>query len=138
MRSMIVVDHVTREYQIGEQPAADGTLRDAGTRMMRRAFHRLRSSHAGERQRLQALNEVSFEVRAGETVGVIGRNGAGKSTLLKLLGRITQPTRGSIDLYGRVGCLLEVGTGFHAELSGRENVYLSGAILGMRRAEIQR
>ena len=138
VRPMIVVDHVTKEYQIGEKTAAYGTLRDAGTRMMRRAFHRLRSSRPSGRQLFQALNEVSFEVRAGETVGVIGRNGAGKSTLLKLLGRITQPTRGSIDLYGRVGCLLEVGTGFHSELSGRENVYLSGAILGMRRADIQR
>jgi lipopolysaccharide transport system ATP-binding protein len=137
-RPMIVVDRVTKEYRIGERTAAYGTLRDAGTRMMRRAFHRLQSSRPEGRQLLEALNEVSFEVRAGETVGVIGRNGAGKSTLLKLLGRITQPTRGSIDLYGRVGCLLEVGTGFHAELSGRENVYLSGAILGMRRADIQR
>jgi len=138
VRPMIVVDHVTKEYQIGEKTAAYGTLRDAGTRMMRRAFHRLRSSRPRGRQLFKALNEVSFDVRAGETVGVIGRNGAGKSTLLKLLGRITQPTRGSIDLYGRVGCLLEVGTGFHSELSGRENVYLSGAILGMRRADIQR
>ena len=137
-RPMIVVDRVTKEYRIGERTAAYGTLRDAGTRMMRRAFHRLQSSRPEGRQLLEALNEVSFEVHAGETVGVIGRNGAGKSTLLKLLGRITQPTRGSIDLYGRVGCLLEVGTGFHAELSGRENVYLSGAILGMRRADIQR
>ena len=135
---MIVVDRVTKEYRIGEKTAAYGTLRDAGMRMMRRAFHRLRSSGPDERQLLKALHDVSFEVKAGETVGVIGRNGAGKSTLLKLLGRITQPTRGSIDLYGRVGSLLEVGTGFHAELSGRENVYLSGAILGMRRADIER
>lgn len=136
--TMIVVDRVTKEYQIGEKTAAYGTLRDVGTRMMRRAFHRLRSARPSGRQLFQALNDVSFEIHAGETVGVIGRNGAGKSTLLKLLGRITQPTRGSIDLYGRVGCLLEVGTGFHSELSGRENVYLSGAILGMRRADIQR
>jgi lipopolysaccharide transport system ATP-binding protein len=138
MRSMIVVDHVAKEYHIGEKTAAYGTLRDAGTRLMRRAFHRLRSADAHAPQLFQALNDVSFEVRGGEAVGVIGRNGAGKSTLLKLLGRITQPTRGAIDLYGRVGSLLEVGTGFHAELSGRENVYLSGAILGMRRAEITR
>jgi lipopolysaccharide transport system ATP-binding protein len=135
---MIVVDQVTKEYRIGEKTASYGTLRDAGTRMLRRAFHRLRAANGDERQLLKALNDVSFEVRAGETVGVIGRNGAGKSTLLKLLGRITQPTRGSIDLYGHVGCLLEVGTGFHSELSGRENIYLSGAILGMRRADIQR
>src|SRR4029078_1426671 len=98
MRPMIVVDRVTKTYRIGERTAAYGTLRDAGTRMVRRAFHKLKSSRRDGRQLLQALNEVSFEVRAGETVGVIGRNGAGKSTLLKLLGRITQPTRGYLYL----------------------------------------
>jgi lipopolysaccharide transport system ATP-binding protein len=85
-----------------------------------------------------ALNDVSFDVAAGDIVGVIGRNGAGKSTLLKVLSRITEPTRGEIDLYGRVGSLLEVGTGFHPELTGRENIFLNGAILGMRRKEIDR
>jgi lipopolysaccharide transport system ATP-binding protein len=89
-----------------------------------------------ERQELWALKDVSFEVEQGETLGIIGKNGAGKSTLLKILSRITKPTQGSAILYGRVGSLLEVGTGFHNELSGRENVYLSGAILGMKRAEI--
>ena len=85
-----------------------------------------------------ALDGISFQVRKGELVGIIGRNGAGKSTLLKLLSRITQPTRGEADIYGRVGTLLEVGTGFHPELTGRENIYLSGAVLGMRRREIAR
>src|SRR5262245_11714314 len=87
---------------------------------------------------LYALKEVSFEVQAGEVVGLVGRNGAGKSTLLKILSQITEPTRGRAILRGRVGSLLEVGTGFHMELTGRENIYLNGAILGMRRLEVAR
>src|SRR2546430_1232430 len=85
-----------------------------------------------------ALRNVSFEVQAGEVVGIIGRNGAGKSTLLKILSRLTEPTEGRALIEGRLGSLLEVGTGFHGELTGRENVYLNGAILGMRRAEVDR
>jgi ABC-type polysaccharide/polyol phosphate transport system ATPase subunit len=110
------------------------TFRDTVTRAITRPFRR----GAARGEPFWALKDVSFEVKPGEVVGIIGRNGAGKSTLLKLLSRITEPTEGEADIHGRVGSLLEVGTGFHPELSGRENVYLNGAILGMGRREIAR
>lgn len=105
----------------------------------RRAARRLRSARSPQTvEEFWALDDVSFDVARGDVVGVIGRNGAGKSTLLKVLSRITEPTRGRIELRGRVASLLEVGTGFHPELTGRENVYLNGTILGMRKSEIDR
>src|SRR6185295_17171750 len=102
------------------------------------SLKRIRGERIPRENTIWALKDLSLAVKPGEVVGIIGRNGAGKSTLLKVLSRITEPTEGGIDLYGRVASLLEVGTGFHSELSGRENIYLNGAILGMGRAEIKR
>ncbi len=107
----------------------------AGEAIMHRLRHPFEKT---ERDTFWALNDVNFDIQKGDVVGIIGRNGAGKSTLLKILSRITEPTKGKIDLYGRVGSLLEVGTGFHPELTGRENIFLNGAILGMTKGEITR
>jgi lipopolysaccharide transport system ATP-binding protein len=123
---------VNKSYTIAHQAAKHSTFAEA---ILDRARHPFRRE---ERETFEALKDVSFEIGQGEVVGIIGRNGAGKSTLLKILSRITEPTSGEIDLYGRVGSLLEVGTGFHPELTGRENIFLNGAILGMTRAEIRK
>jgi lipopolysaccharide transport system ATP-binding protein len=140
----IRVEGISKQYYIGPQEryrTFRDTLTQACTVPLRRAARLLRGqAHAAAElsEPLWALQEVSFEVERGEVLGIIGRNGAGKSTLLKILSRITEPTRGFAEIHGRVGSLLEVGTGFHPELTGRENIYLNGAVLGMRRVEIQR
>ena len=134
MAIAIEVSGLSKRYRLGEFQAAYGTLRESlvhAGRLLTGKEHKLKA------QELWALEDVSFEVEAGEVLGVIGRNGAGKSTLLKVLTRITTPTAGRVEIRGRVGSLLEVGTGFHPELTGRENIYLNGAILGMKRREIQ-
>jgi lipopolysaccharide transport system ATP-binding protein len=143
----IDVRDLGKRYRIGGKQGAYRTLRETLTETAAAPFRGLpstlrRTGSGRERSRrsneIWALRDVSFQVRRGETVGIIGRNGAGKSTLLKILSRITAPTSGYADIQGRVGSLLEVGTGFHPELTGRENTYLNGAIIGMKRVEISR
>jgi lipopolysaccharide transport system ATP-binding protein len=132
------VEHLSKHYTIGKY--RHDMLSDLLGHWIKRPFSlNGEGSHKNESTRdFWALKDVCFEVKNGEVVGIIGRNGAGKSTLLKILSRITQPTRGRVEIHGRVGSLLEVGTGFHPELTGRDNIYLSGAILGMKKAEIAR
>ena len=134
---VIRVENLSKAYQINH--AGSGGYRTLREDLLNLAKHPLSGKPDGQkRETVWALKDVVFEVKEGEILGVIGRNGAGKSTLLKILSRITEPTSGYADIFGRVGSLLEVGTGFHGELTGRENIYLSGAILGMRRHEIDR
>src|SRR5574341_1104736 len=130
----IEVQHLAKQYTIGATQPRYLTLREQLVVAASSLFWGGRSSRMATT--LLALDDVSFDVRQGEVIGIIGRNGAGKSTLLKILSRITEPTKGRGEIHGRVGSLLEVGTGFHPELSGRENVFLNGSILGMRKREI--
>ncbi len=140
MIAAIRVENLGKRYQVCETEERGSfgyrTLRDDLVRMVTAPVRRLRGTAAAKFTDFWALRDVGFEVSPGEVVGIIGRNGAGKSTLLKVLSRITKPTEGRVELRGRVGSLLEVGTGFHPELTGRENIYLNGAILGMSRREI--
>src|ERR1035437_6336284 len=134
----ISVEGLGKRYQIGRHQDPYGRLTESLWKALRSPIDLVRRKHRETGEWIWALRDVSFEVRQGDVVGVIGRNGSGKTTLLKVLSRITEPTTGSAELHGRVGSLLEVGTGFHQELTGRENVFMSGAVLGMRRSEIVR
>jgi len=136
MKPIIRAIKVTKQYKIGSAQNSYITLRDTFTEVVRTRLQGFKPVHVAKT--LFALRNVTFEVVPGEVLGIIGRNGAGKSTLLKVLARITEPSSGRIELRGRVASLLEVGTGFHPELTGRENIYLNGALLGMARSEIQR
>jgi lipopolysaccharide transport system ATP-binding protein len=138
MKPIVKVESLSKQYRIGAAQAPYGTLRESLMTMVRAPIDRLRSGPRPADSMIWALRDVSFEVLPGEVVGIIGRNGAGKSTLLKILSRITEPTQGCARIRGRVGSLLEVGTGFHPELTGRENIYLNGALLGMKKSEIKR
>ena len=137
---VIRVENLGKRYRIGARKKQANTLRESLQNLVASPFDYLRSTLRGpsEEEIIWSLKDVSFEVKQGEVVGIIGRNGAGKTTLLKVLSRITEPTEGRAILNGRVASLLAVGTGFHPELTGRENIYLNGAILGMKRAEIER
>jgi homopolymeric O-antigen transport system ATP-binding protein len=135
MAVAIAAEGLSKRYRLGQLQRGYGTMRDA---MAAGAKRLARHEHRPDHPEIWALQDVSFEVEEGEVLGVIGKNGAGKSTLLKILTRITTPTAGRAEIRGRVGSLLEVGTGFHGELTGRENIFLNGAVLGMKRREIAR
>src|SRR5450830_1443529 len=144
---VIKAENIGKKYVIGHQAERGGytALRDVLMQNARTLWNKTKDLATGKpiiqgdtMEEVWALKDVSFEIRRGEAVGIIGRNGAGKSTLLKILSRITEPSTGRVTIKGRVASLLEVGTGFHPELTGRENIYLNGAILGMSRAEIRR
>jgi lipopolysaccharide transport system ATP-binding protein len=136
MPPIIDVSHLSKEYERGRSIRSE-TLREVLVRTLDPSKWKRNSEKSAQSRKFWALDDVSFEVAQGEVVGILGRNGAGKSTLLKVISKVTDPTKGSITLRGRLGSLLEVGTGFHPELTGRENVYLNGAILGMSKSEIE-
>lgn len=144
----IRVENISKQYHIGSGPGGSSTrvyyntfretLANAITSPLRRLGKGRGNRRAAKNETIWALKDICFDLEKGKVLGVIGRNGAGKSTLLKILSRVTEPTKGTAEIHGRVGSLLEVGTGFHPELTGRENIFLNGAILGMKRAEIEK
>lgn len=136
MKPIVSVRNISKLYHVGLPQNERPTLRQAVTSAVKSPFARLNGRPADDT--IWALKDVNFEAMPGEVIGIIGRNGAGKSTLLRVLARITKPTSGEIDIYGRLGTLLEIGTGFHPELTGRENIFINGTILGMRLQEIKR
>ncbi|MFL6229904.1 MAG: ABC transporter ATP-binding protein [Pyrinomonadaceae bacterium] len=139
MDTVVRFENVSKRYRIGGLHPGYITLRETLGGMLTAPLRRLKRGANGDgRTTVWALRDINLTIRQGELVGIIGRNGAGKSTLLRILSRVTRPTTGEVEIYGRVGSLLEVGTGFHPDLSGRENIFLNGAILGMRKAEIVR
>src|SRR5688500_9998814 len=135
MKPIVRVEGLSKQYRLGARDSAYDTLRESLVEAVRAPFKRNGNRNP---ETIWALQDLNFEVAPGEVLGIIGRNGAGKSTLLKVLSRITEPTTGRAELFGRVASLLEVGTGFHPELTGRENIYRNDAVLGMKRAEIDR
>jgi len=138
MRPIIEVKGIAKKYFLGARETVPPTLRETLKSSLHSAARLWQKSNGNGHHVIWALQDVSFQVMPGEVVGVIGRNGAGKSTLLRILARITRPTIGTAQLFGRAGSLLGIGTGFHPDLTGRENIYLNGAILGMNRREIAR
>ncbi|MEP6818523.1 MAG: ABC transporter ATP-binding protein [bacterium] len=132
MKPIVSVRNVSKLYHVGRPLGLRPSLREALTSFVTR-----QNGHSSD-ETLWALKDISFEAQPGEVIGIIGRNGAGKSTLLRILARITKPSNGEIDIYGRLGTLLEIGTGFHPDLTGRENIFLNGTILGMKVREIRR
>src|SRR5258706_13484755 len=134
MRPIVSVRRISKQYHVGRPQGERPSLRQAVTSAVKSPFTRFGSSD----DTIWALKSISFEAMPGEVIGIIGRNGAGKSTLLRVLARITKPTGGEIDIYGRLGTVLEIGTGFHPDLTGRENIFLNGTILGMKVREIRR